>query len=155
MKKRAPKCDLPVGVIAQRKLKDEKTGGDVEISFSCPVLETDGETWACAAEVKWPTESPKQIVGHGVDSIQAIVTALSGVWHEVHPKHHRLNWLGMPGRHGLPMLVQSDDELFTSIVFHLVQAEHARAALVPRQLARAKSKGKRSKTAKPSPRRHK
>jgi len=132
-------------VIATRILRRHASGARLEIRIHAPELEDrDGrvETWRCKAEIRESGRAARPIVGHGVDSLQALITTLGGIWHALRAEQGEVSWLGQHGRIGLPLLVQDDDPDFVALVFHLIQAEHARAVLVAKRLERFSARAK-------------
>jgi uncharacterized protein DUF6968 len=97
-------------VIASRHLtrNDEGKTRPVTIRVRRPVRTADVEV--CAFEVTGLLE-PYRDYAYGVDSMQALLLAMSAITKALQPHRADLSWLGEAGWDGMPMAITFDDDL--------------------------------------------
>jgi len=122
-------------IIARRVLRDESAGGSVELLVYEPVQDPHEEhgDWSCRFEIRKNLGESLSSVGHGVDSLQALLTALSGLRQIMKNEGNRLTWLRQPGEIGLPIIIAEDDRDLAALLEHLVEAEYCRQVLAAKQ----------------------
>ncbi len=109
-------------IIATRVLKLRRAGGDIEIPVRLRAPhETKDQVWRCQYEIDWPDGNRKH-AAQGVDSVQAIVLALSMIGAEIYAsEYHKSGKLmldaphkgyGFPITNNLRDLLIGDDAKF-------------------------------------------
>lgn len=118
-------------VIARRVLRDESAGSSVELLVYEPVQDPNDENgdWSCRFEITENNLSLTSSVAHGVDSLQSLLTALSGLRRTLKQEESRLSWLRGPGQVGMPIMVTEDDRDLAALLEHLIEAEYCRQVL--------------------------
>jgi hypothetical protein len=120
--------------IANRKLRDQTTGGLVQIVVFEPVVDPndpDGD-WTCRCEVQHATKGVVPVEGKGVDSLQALLSALSDLRRTVQPDAADLAWFH-PGQLGLPLILTEDDPDVAALFEHMIEAERCRLAIMAKR----------------------
>lgn len=126
------KATVSQNVVARRLLRapGRKT---VEVIIHQPQLEAKSpEEWSCAVEVNGSVEVTAPIVGHGVDSLQALFTALQAARSAL-KRDRTLTWLGVPREIGFPLMISEEDPDFVSLVESLLSAEFSRMILTKKR----------------------
>jgi hypothetical protein len=113
----------------------------VELVFYVPQHVRKHE-WACTVEICRDGEV-KTFTGRGVDSLQALLSAVSGLRNVLKPEISRLTWLGAPGEVGLPRLIAEEDSDYLALIDHLIAAEQCREILAAKR-QRVKPRSKRT-----------
>jgi hypothetical protein len=72
--------------------------------------------------------------GNGVDSLQALISAISAIRFALNPKRSEMAWLNVPGQLGLPLMVHEEDPDFLAVIEHTLAAEHARQTLAAKRV---------------------
>jgi hypothetical protein len=85
-------------ILAERRLVDERSGKIVRVSLGAP--RPDGADWACALRISGAGVSRFHI-SYGVDSMQALSTALEGLRALLDESGLALGWKLGPGPEGI------------------------------------------------------
>jgi hypothetical protein len=115
-------------VIARRLLqaRGRKT---VEVIIRKPELATKKpEEWSCIVDIRGSAEITEPIVGHGLDSLQSLLTALQAARNALR-RDRTLTWLGSPREIGFPLMISEEDPDFVTLVESLLEAEFSRMIL--------------------------
>jgi hypothetical protein len=111
-------------VLGQRKLvRAGSRGGGAVVLLGRPSKRKDGD-WECPFRITTLRNSRTQY-GYGVDSIQALTTALEGIRVTLEGSRERLTWIGgEPGDHGFERLVTTSfGRTFTKRLNRLIDRE--------------------------------
>lgn len=121
-------------VVAKRSLRDPSSGESVELAVYQPEPDPKSQygDWVCRVEVSRGNEITLA-EGHGVDSLQALVSGIAALRHTLKLDARHLVWLGSPGEIGVPLVIQEDDPDFIALIEHLWEAEHSRQILWRKQ----------------------
>jgi hypothetical protein len=117
-------------VVAQRKLHDTESGEVIEATIFIPRKDrtTKRGDWVVSVHVR-TGDKVERFDGHGVDSLQALISGLSALRFALRSRSERLKWLGGPGEIGLPLMVHDEDPDFLALTEHLIAAEHSRQVI--------------------------
>ena len=87
-------------IIAERRLVADVTGAAVRVSIGAPRPGPNGVDWACPFRIRGGGLSIVE-TGFGVDSMQALATALEGIRYHLDQTGLSLGWRVGPGREGV------------------------------------------------------
>ena len=87
-------------IIAERRLVADVTGAAVRVSLGAPRPEPNGVDWSCPFRIRGGGLSIAE-AGFGVDSMQAVATALEGIRYHLDQSGLSLGWRVGPGREGV------------------------------------------------------
>src|SRR5262245_26689010 len=121
-------------VVATRTLRDAESGEAVEAAIFTPRKDRSSKhgDWVVRVHVK-SGDKVEQFSGHGVVSLQALISGLSALRFELRGRAGKLKWLGAPGEIGLPLLVHDEDPDFLALTEHLIAAEHSRQLIAAKR----------------------
>ena len=92
--------------VAQRILKIDIEGDEVEVPIRIHVPIQRDDHWQCDYEIGWPT-AVRRSVGRGIDSVQSLLIAMQKIGAEIYTiEAHRtgkLKWERHGGGYGFPL----------------------------------------------------
>jgi hypothetical protein len=131
--RRQHRSDSPE-IVAQRTLRSLDERQDIQVLVYRPAREqADQEEWSCRIEVRLIAAEPLVVMGRGIDSLQALFTALGGVRNALGERLKNITWLGEPRGIGFPKMIQDDDPDFLTLIDHLLEAEYSRQLLTSKR----------------------
>ncbi len=123
-------------IIARRELVDAHTHERIGVAVFEPERETTSEfeEWRCDVEFSRENVVLSRYSGHGIDSLQSIVTAVAALRSKVaelggREGVQRFCWVSEQGELGLPVVVQDENPVFLDLIEHLLAAETCRELL--------------------------
>lgn len=103
MAKRTSKRELRG--IATRTLRQTSSTRIVQVQIGKPEQHKNKKEWACEFQIVGLGEDRIRSA-RGVDSLQALILALEGIWHSLERSGRSLTWIGgEEGDHGVPRAV--------------------------------------------------
>ena len=85
-------------ILAERGLVEQDSGRSVRVSLGVPRAGTGGAEWECPFRIRSAGVSDVEF-GRGLDSMQALTTALDGIRLELERKFGALSWEGVFPHH--------------------------------------------------------
>jgi hypothetical protein len=132
MKKRAPK--VQPAIVASRTLREANSKETVEICLFQPCKDPSSEhgDWMCRVEIRRHSGT-ESIEAGGIDSLQALIMAISTARQALKTSMRSLIWLDKPGELGLPLMIQEEDPDFIALIELSIAAEHGRLLLAAKR----------------------
>jgi hypothetical protein len=122
--------------IASRRLRDSRTGAEVELIVYRPQQESGANgDWFCPIEIRGGANLTKHLCW-GVDALQALISGLVFFRYSLKQAGLRqLVWLGQAGDVGLPLIIQENEE-FLALLEDVVNVEKRRLGFLLSRLSR-------------------